>query len=298
MSLHVGAARIDRVEEQQVPIPIAALTDDARFIADSIAPLPDGFLDPETMTFQFCFQSWVIHVDGVSILVDPCNGNGRKRGNVPIFDDLDTPYLERLTAIGTPAEAIDLVFCTHMHNDHCGWNTQQIDGRWVPTFPNATYVFVDAEYARWDTASPTQHPNDFNVSVFDESVRPVVEAGQAKIVSVPDALAPSVTVEPAVGHTVGHAMLRLESEGATAYFVGDTVHHPVQVFRPELHLPGCDDLTAAIATRRRVFRRVGNERALLFPAHFAEPHHGRVEMGGNEEFAFVPGGAPGALGEP
>jgi glyoxylase-like metal-dependent hydrolase (beta-lactamase superfamily II) len=293
MSLQVGAARVDRVEEQRIPIPIAALTDDAQFIADSIAPLPDGFLHPETMTFQFCFQSWVIHVDGLAILVDPCNGNGRKRGNVPIFDDLDTPYLERLTAIGTPAEAIDLVFCTHMHNDHCGWNTQQIDGRWVPTFPNATYVFVDAEYARWDTASPNQHPNDFNVSVFDESVRPVVEAGVATIVSVPYEISPSLTIEPAPGHTVGHAMLRLVSEGARAFFVGDVLHHPVQVFRPDLHLPGCDDLTQAIATRRTVFRRTCDEQALVFPAHFPAPHHGRIEVGDDEEFVFLAGGASG-----
>jgi glyoxylase-like metal-dependent hydrolase (beta-lactamase superfamily II) len=295
MSLRVGAARVDRVEEQRIPIPIAAFSDDAEFIASSIAPLPDGFLDPETMTFQFCFQSWIIRVDGLTILVDPCNGNGRQRGNVPIFDDLDTPYRERLAALGTPAEAIDCVFCTHMHNDHCGWNTHQVDGRWVPTFPNATYVFVDAEYARWDTSSPDVHPNDFNVSVFDESVRPVVEAGQAKIVALPYALSPCVTIEPAVGHTVGHAMLRLKSDGATAYFVGDVVHHPVQVFRPDLHLPGCDDLTAAIATRRTVFRRASENGAILFPAHFAEPHHGRVENDGDEEFAFVAGGAPGAL---
>jgi glyoxylase-like metal-dependent hydrolase (beta-lactamase superfamily II) len=289
MSLQVGAGRVDRVEEQRVAIPIAAFTEDAGFIADRIAALPDGFLDPATMTFQLCFQSWIIRVDGLTALVDPCNGNGRKRGNIPFFDDLDTPYLERLAACGTPAETIDLVFCTHMHNDHCGWNTRQIDGRWVPTFPNATYVFVDAEYARWDTASPNRHPNDFNVSVFDESVRPIVEAGQAKIVSLPYVVSPSLTVEPAVGHTVGHAMLRLECEGATAYFVGDVVHHPVQVFRPDLHFPGCDDLTAAIATRRRLFRRVSEEGAIIFPAHFAAPHHGRVEMGDDEEFVFLPG---------
>ena len=295
MSLQVGTARIDRVEEQRVAIPIAAFTDDDTFIADRIAPLPDGFLDPDAMTFQFCFQSWVIGIDGLVILVDPCNGNGRKRGNVPLFDDLDTPYLERLAALGTPAEEIDLVFCTHMHNDHCGWNTHQADGRWVPTFPNATYVFVDVEYARWDTSSPEVHPNDFNVSVFDESVRPVVEAGQAKIVSLPYALSASVTVEPAVGHTVGHAMLHLESEGATAYFVGDVVHHPVQIFRPELHLPGCDDLAQAIGTRRAIFRRAHEQGALVFPAHFAEPHHGRVETDEREEFAFIAGGAPGAL---
>ena len=295
MSLRIGAARVDRVEEQRVSIPIAALTDDDDFLAGRIAPLPNGFLDPESMTFQFCFQSWVVRVDGLTILVDPCNGNGRKRGNVPIFDDLETPYLERLAALGTPAEAIDLVFCTHMHNDHCGWNTQQVDGRWVPTFPNASYVFVDVEYARWDTSSSDVHPNDFNVSVFDESVRPVVEAGQAKIVSLPYALSPCVTVELAVGHTVGHAMLRLECDGATAWFVGDVVHHPVQVFRPELHLPGCDDLTAAIATRRSLFGRASANGAILFPAHFAAPHHGRVEVDTDEEFSFVAGGAPGSL---
>ena len=45
MSLHIGTARIDRVEEQRVAIPIAAFTDDYTFIADRIAPLPDGFLD-------------------------------------------------------------------------------------------------------------------------------------------------------------------------------------------------------------------------------------------------------------
>jgi glyoxylase-like metal-dependent hydrolase (beta-lactamase superfamily II) len=126
-------------------------------------------------------------------------------------------------------------------------------------------------------------------------VRPVVETGQAKIVSLPYSLTPCVTVEPAVGHTVGHAMLRLECEGATAFFVGDVVHHPVQVFRPELHLPGCDDLTVAIATRRTLFRRASTNGAILFPAHFAEPHHGRVENDGGEEFAFVAGGAPGTL---
>lgn len=79
--------------------------------------------------------------------MDPCNGNGRKRGS-PYFDDRDLPYLERLAAIGAPADTIDVVFCIHLHNDHCGWNTMLVDGRWVPTFPNAVYLFVDTEYRR------------------------------------------------------------------------------------------------------------------------------------------------------
>ena len=292
-SFHVGAARIDRVEEQQFPVPLVAMTDDEDFIARRIAPLPSGFLDPDAMTFQFSNHSWIIRVDDRTVLVDPCNGNGRT-GRPPVFNDLDTPYLERLAALGTPADAIDVVFCTHLHNDHCGWNTQLVDGHWVPTFPNATYLFVDAEYARWDPDAAEHHPNDFNVSVFDESVRPVVDAGQATIVSPPHEITPSVSIELAPGHTVGHSMLRLVSEGTCAYFVGDVVHHPVQVFRPELHLPGCDDLAQAVATRRAVFRRASDDRAFVFPAHFAAPHHGCVEVAGDadgEEFLFSPGGA-------
>lgn len=179
MTLRVGAARIDRVEEQYLPVTFTVLTEDEDFIARRIASLPAGFLDPRSMTFQFSNHSWVIRVDGLTVLVDPCNGNGRQRG-ISYFDDLDLPYLERLAAVGTPADTIDIVFCTHTHNDHCGWNTMEADGAWVPTFPNAVYLFVDEEYRRWDTSVPDRHPNEFNVSVFDECVRPVVEAGVAR----------------------------------------------------------------------------------------------------------------------
>jgi glyoxylase-like metal-dependent hydrolase (beta-lactamase superfamily II) len=273
-------------------MPVAIFTDDEAFVERSLAPLRTNSFDPAAKTFEFCFQSWILRVDGLTVLVDPCNGNGRSGRPAPLFDGLDTPYLERLEAVGAPADAIDLVFCTHLHYDHCGWNTQLVDGRFVPTFPNARYVFVDAEYARWDPAG-AGHPNDFNGNVFDESVRPVVESGQAMMVSAPHQLSPSLRIESTPGHTAGHAALLLDADGARAWFVGDVVHHPVQVFRPELHLPGCDDLPQAIATRRTVFGRVRDEGSLMFPAHFADPHHGRVAHadGDGDEFAFLPGGA-------
>jgi glyoxylase-like metal-dependent hydrolase (beta-lactamase superfamily II) len=288
MPLRIGAAEIDRVEEQQMPIPFALLTDDEEFIARRIAPLPSGFLDPTSTTFLFSNHSWVLRVDGLHVLVDPCNGNGRQRA-VPNFDNLQLPYLERLAATGTTAEGIDVVFCTHLHNDHCGWNTQQVDGKWVPTFPNAQYVFVDAEYRRWDTSGRQQHANDFNESVFDECVRPIVDAGQATIVSIPHAISDSLTIEFAPGHTTGHSMLRLDSDGSRAYFTGDVFHHPAQITRCELHLPGCDDLALAIETRRALVHRIHDEGAFVFPAHFSDPHYG-VIAADDTEFVFVPAG--------
>jgi glyoxylase-like metal-dependent hydrolase (beta-lactamase superfamily II) len=294
MPLRIGTAEVDRVEEQQMPVPFTLFTDDEEFIARRITPLPSGFLDPATATFQFSNHSWIIRVDGLTVLVDPCNGNGRRRA-VPNFDNLQLPYLERLAATGATAETIDVVFCTHLHNDHCGWNTQAVGGTWVPTFPNAQYLFVDAEYRRWDTSGGDQHPNDFNESVFDECVRPVVDAGQARIVSAPHAISEGLSIEFAPGHTVGHSMLRLESNGARAYFTGDVFHHPAQVTRCDLHLPGCDDPALAIQTRRALVRRIHEERALLFPAHFSDPHYGSLGLD-DDEFVFLPAGAPGSLG--
>ena len=286
-ALRVGDASIDRIEEHLLPVSLEALTDDEEFIARRVAPLPSGFLDPGSMTFQFSNHSWVLRVDGLTVLIDPCTGNGRK-GRGPYFDDLDTPYLERLADVGTPAHAMDLVFCTHLHHDHCGWNTMRADGRWMPTFPNAEYLFAEEEYRRWDGSSA--HLNDFNPNVFDECVRPVVEAGQGRIISTPHEISPSLTVEPAPGHTVGHAVLRLISDGVTAYFTGDAFHHPAQMTRPELHLPGCDDLPAAIATRRALVQRLREEHAFVFPAHFPAPHYGSLALDDNE-IHFVPGGA-------
>jgi glyoxylase-like metal-dependent hydrolase (beta-lactamase superfamily II) len=293
MAFKVGSATIDRVEEQRVRMPIGLFTDDVAFVRNELGALPRQMLDRADESFQFCFQSWIIRVDGLVVIVDPCNGNGRSRPGFEFMANLDSPWLENLREAGVAPEDVDLVFCTHLHCDHCGWNVRQQDGRWVPTFPNARYIFAEREFRRWDSAARVDEPgadNDYNISMFEEAVRPVVETGQAEIVALPFRVSPSLVVEAAEGHTVGHAMLRLSNGGGAAYFTGDAFHHPAQVHRPELHLRGCDDLEKAIVTRRAIFARASSEGAFLFPAHLAEPHHGRtVTVSGG--FAFVSGGA-------
>jgi glyoxylase-like metal-dependent hydrolase (beta-lactamase superfamily II) len=278
MPVAIGSAQLERIEEQHIPVSFSLLTP-----AGGGPAAGDG-------TFQFSNHGWLVRVDGLTVLVDPCNGNGRRR-QVPFFNDLNLPWLDRLRAAGAAPEEVDIVFCTHLHSDHCGWNTTRVGGRWVPTFPRAEYLFADEEYRRWDPAAP--HANQYNESVFDECVRPVVAAGQARIITPPFVVADSLTVETAPGHTAGHALLRLESRDERAYFTGDAFHHPVQVERPELCLPGCDDPAQAVATRRALVSRLERERAYLFPAHFAAPHYGRVERQ-EAGFRFMPA-AIGAL---
>jgi len=276
-----------RVEEFTLAVPISALSPDPMMLARHRDWLSPAFIDAEAAHFWLVFQSFIIETADAIIVVDPCNGNGRERPVFPQFHKLDTAYLERFEAAGVRPEDVGYVFCTHLHCDHCGWNTQLRGGRWVPTFPNARYVMVRREVERWDPARPGHHPVDYNVGVFEECVAPIIDAGLAELVADRHAVRPGISIEPAYGHTDGHSILRLESGDTVLYFTGDAFHHPLQITAPELHLGGCDNLTNAIATRRALRSRLFDERALMVPAHFPSPHAGYVSRS-DDEYRFAP----------
>lgn len=252
--------------------PMAVLTQDQALIDANRQWLEPLFLNPEG-DWDFIFQSWVMFVDDKVLVIDPCTGNGRPH-MYPLFDGLDTPYIERFSATGVSPQDVDFVFCTHLHHDHCGWNTQLRDGRYVPTFPNASYLFVRREYERWDTRLAGHQFVDYNVGVFERSVLPVMEAGLAELVNDRHRVSSSLEIEPAYGHTLGHSILHLVSQAQEAYFTGDVFHHPLQMLDPRLHMPGCDNLQQAIETRRRVVDLCVERNALAIPAHFPAPHAG------------------------
>ena len=64
---------------------------------------------------------------------------------MPTWNNRKDPFLDKLTAAGFLPERVDTVLCTHLHVDHVGWNTELVDGKWVPTFANARYVFGRTE---------------------------------------------------------------------------------------------------------------------------------------------------------
>src|SRR5688572_17008250 len=101
-------------------------------------------------------------------------------------------------------------------------------------FPNARYLFLRREYDRWDPSSADYRSMDLNEGVFERSIRPIVDAGLADLVMDRHRLTPSLGIEPAHGHTLGHAMLHLQSCGEEAIFSGDCFHHPLQLTQPEL----------------------------------------------------------------
>jgi glyoxylase-like metal-dependent hydrolase (beta-lactamase superfamily II) len=176
-----------------------------------------------------------------------------------------------LTAAGVHAEQIDYVFCTHMHTDHVGWNTQLQDGRWVPTFPNAKYIFSKAELDHWAAL-----PRSETMEHFYDSVLPVVEAGQAVLVENDHALDDEVWLESTPGHTPDHMSLCLASKGHRAVITGDLIHSPVQCLEPDWTMRADFDPEQARYTRRAFLERYCDVDVLVCGSHFPAPSLGHI----------------------
>jgi glyoxylase-like metal-dependent hydrolase (beta-lactamase superfamily II) len=212
------------------------------------------------------------------ILVDTCIGNDKER-NVPNWSHLQTHFLQDLEAAGYAPDTIDTVLCTHLHVDHVGWNTMLVDGQWVPTFPNARYLFARTEWEHWDA-------NDDETvygPVLADSVRPVVEAGLVDLVDMDHRVCPEVCLEPTPGHTPGHVSVHIRSGGAEALITGDCIHHPVQMTRPDWCSSADVDQAQGLQTRETLLQRYVDQDILIIGTHFATPTAGHIkhlEVGG------------------
>ncbi|WP_053706717.1 MBL fold metallo-hydrolase [Streptomyces sp. WM6373] len=275
----VGSVAVHRIDE--IPLPsqtgpwlLPAATADVVSGRDWLRP---DFADRDGV-LRLDSHSFAMVVDGLRVLVDTGIGNGKTRAN-PAWHDLRTDYLERLALAGFPPESVDLVVLTHLHTDHVGWNTREVDGSWVPTFPNARYLTSKTEYDFW----AAYDMDDARAAMFRDSVHPVDEAGLLEAVDVPArgvALATGLELVPAPGHTPGHVAVRVTSGDATALVTGDCIHHPVQLAHPQIGSCVDIDPERAEATRRSLLASLADTGALLLGAHFPPPTAGRVVTDG------------------
>jgi len=223
----------------------------------------------------------VIEIDGRTILIDTCCGNHKNR-DLPEVHQLNTDYLGNLRRAGFAPEDIDMVMCTHLHFDHVGWNTRLDNGKWVPTFPKARYVFGrrDFEYFKTDPAGEALHN-----AAFLDSIVPVMEAGQGELVEE-DSIAHreignGVWLEPAYGHSPGCCTINAQADGPAGIFWGDVIHHPVQLIRHDLPFAFDTDGAAACKVRRDTMERLADTDTLCFPAHFRRSSAGYVKRDGD-----------------
>ena len=271
----IGDIAVDRVAEIEGPLfpPAGIFADfDPAVLEAHWDDLVPAHYNPELGLVNGTIQTYVIRTAGLTILVDTCCGNHKQRPAEPPFHDLNTPFLERLAAMGVAPEDVDIVLNTHLHVDHVGWNTRLENGRWVPTFPNATYVFSqsDLDFIRDMANQPP--PANAHALQYSDSIEPILSAGKVRILTGPEALCPGLEIEFAPGHTPGHLILRATSNGQSGLFVGDVLQHPLQVYRPDWNSAFCAVPNLARIARRRVLGDCADSGALMFPAHFAMPY--------------------------
>ena len=276
-SVSVGDIRIDAiVESSRVAIPFAQLvpTADPALIEAERGWLEPRFADLAQSLGFLSFHSYLLRTPRHTILVDTCVGNDKDRGGHAFFHGLRSGWLDNLRRAGVEPEAVDFVMCTHMHADHIGWNTRLHDGRWIPTFPNARYVFARREFEHRQRAWRADPQAGYGA--YADSILPVVESGQAMIVESDHDLEGHVSLEAAEGHTPGNVVIHLRSLGSNAVLTGDAIHHPIQIRYPEWSAAFCEDPALSAVCRRRLVERLADTSTLVLPAHFPSPTAGWI----------------------
>ncbi|GAB7067693.1 MBL fold metallo-hydrolase [Mycobacterium hodleri] len=268
----LGKATITRVFEWQFDIGTGLFADTpAQAWVDEAELLVPTFYDPGTGRWRVALQTWVVDVDGLTVVVDTGAGNDRERPHLPALSGLSTDFLGALERAGVAADEVDVVVNTHLHTDHVGWNTRLVDGEWVPTFPNARYLMPEADYRFFAPDGPGV--TDGSRIVFQDSVFPV--ADQMQLWADDLQISESLRLRPAAGHTPGSSVLWLDA-GQPAVFVGDMTHCPIQIARPDDPCGFDVDAAAAAVTRKRVFTEASRSRAAVIPAHY--PGHGGATL--------------------
>jgi glyoxylase-like metal-dependent hydrolase (beta-lactamase superfamily II) len=224
-----------------------------------------------------CFQSYVVKTPHHTILVDSCIGNDKPRPLRPKWNmKTDGTYMHALAAAGLSVDDIDYVMCTHLHIDHVGWNTRLENGRWVPTFPNARYVFDKTEFDYW-TEIHAKTP----VAPFGDSVLPIVEAKRAEIVRSDFEIGDHARILPTPGHTPGHVAFAFGRGKDAAVVSGDLMHSPLQARYPEMSAKFDVDQAQAATTRRNFLERYCDTETLCCTAHFPSPSAGKIRRLGD-----------------
>ncbi|MGS0897354.1 MBL fold metallo-hydrolase [Burkholderia stagnalis] len=320
-SWQIGAVRITSIFEQYLHDIETLIPDATPAILESAPWLAPSFVGADGKMLGV-IQAFVIEASGRRIVVDCCVGDGKDR---PVFEKMGWHrshhgFLERLALAGIKRDEVDVVLCTHLHMDHVGWNTMQVDGKWVPTFPRARYLIARREFEHLEReleASPSLGAlgikvDELSAALADhgrlhdlmsarslsfeqlvhcaldltarqtwaDSILPIIEAGLVELVDADHAVTSEVSLVESYGHTPGHVCVRIRSEAQEALISGDAIHHPVQLVRPELATVADADPVQGVATRRTLLSSLESNCSLLIGTHFAPPTAGRVRQDG------------------
>ena len=280
---HIRHWRVGDVEIARI-VEVYGFEDDISMLLPDATPgylqqfrwLVPHFATPEGRMI-ISFQCFVLRSKGRTAMIDTCIGNDRKR-EFDVFCNMQNTFLEDLATAGFPASSVTDVLCTHLHFDHVGWNTHLVNGQWVPTFPQARYLFGKREWQHWQHLRATNGYHHMDHLV--DSIDPIMAAGLEHFIEPDFRLTEEVRLFPTPGHTPGHCSVLIESRGQQAVITGDMMHNPVQIAIPATEARFDMDKAQAARTRCEFVQRYNNTDTLVIGSHFAEPTSGKIVSDG------------------
>jgi glyoxylase-like metal-dependent hydrolase (beta-lactamase superfamily II) len=217
---------------------------------------------------------YLIRSRGRTILVD--TGVGPSSLGLATWLGTGGELPERLRAAGVSPEDVETVVFTHLHPDHVGWNLQQEDGQYRPTFSRARYMAHRADWETFHRPEVQAALDGMAPAYVQQTLTPLEALGALDLIDGERSLTEEVTLLHTPGHTPGSMSLLITSESKRAIIVGDAIAHPAQVEHPEWGSAFDFDGETALRTRNQLLDRIEAEGLTLTACHFPEPGFGRV----------------------
>lgn len=226
-------------------------------------------------------RAWLVRHPGGEILMDTGLGSTVAMEWFPERGCL----LDALAEAGTAAHHIETVVISHVHDDHVG-GTVTAGGGLV--FPNARHVIQRTDLDAARTAGTATDADEEDAAIWETLLAPVDAAGMFDVVDGDVSLTGTLALHHAPGHTPGHQVMRIESEGARGLLSSDTWNHPAQFAHPDWSSGPDGDPVRAAATRRSMLAGLlSHPGTIVAPTHFAEAF-GRVGSGQGGLAAWEP----------
>src|SRR5262249_47196876 len=262
--MKVGAFEITALSDGWVPLDLKLFTGDS---AAAAKLLERAFLPTDAV--PTAVNEWVVNTGDSLVLVDTGTSN--------VFAPSLGRMAASLQAAGIDPRTIDAVILTHLHPDHAGGllTTEK-----KIAFPNATGHVHDAEYGFWTSdeiygKAPAEAKGFFDIA--RQAVKPYADGGRIATFKNNADIRPGFTIMAAPGHTVGHSMVRVTSQGRELLIWGDIVHNAaIQFPEPERAISFDTDQAMAVASRKAVFDMVANDRLMIAGSHLPFPGIGHV----------------------
>jgi glyoxylase-like metal-dependent hydrolase (beta-lactamase superfamily II) len=234
---------------------------------------PEVFAGP--ITWKAHWGGYLLRSEGRTILVNTRVDSGDSNPGMVtnLNNGVDGRLINELESLGVRPEDVDIVFFTHLHPDHVGYNLSQRTPSPKAMFDRARYVVHQAD---WEAFGTKEVQEMFPFSYWDETLGPLESLGVLDLLSNESALTSEVTAIPTPGHTPGHMSLSINSGGQRAVILGDVAIHPAQVTQSDWYFAFELDQTQANRTRQELFDRLAADGTTVAACHFPAPGFGQI----------------------